>query len=96
MFNHSNTVASWCHRTKPEIRGYDETLWEAEQHPTAVCQMSKGSVRVVFTTVSLRPDLVRVSATNWRAEDEPMGWYRRDDAVQLYQAILRDEFQKEA
>lgn len=99
------TLAHWCHVTKPEKSGYDLGRWEAEQHPKDYVRISKlhghHRVTVTFTTIEVAPNVVAVRCnSNWKAEDEPRGWYHRRDAVALYRSLIAegycDDFKRDA
>lgn len=91
--NHSQTIARWAHATKPLHSGFDEALWQAEQ-AGATHSLHCGAVSASFTCVPGHADLIRVRARNWRAEDEPHGYYSRADAKALYRALRAEGFAK--
>lgn len=49
-------------------------------------------VSISFNAFTDDPDRVRVRATNWRAENEPSGVYRRADAEAMYRAAIKAGF----
>lgn len=90
-------LTRWVHRNTPESTGYDEKRWEAEQNPLAFASISKlighQRVNVTFTTIHDHPEVVRVRCnSNWKAENEPKGWYHRAHAVRLYRDLIDDGY----
>jgi hypothetical protein len=90
MTSNCHTLSYFANRhvMAPAIDGYNKELWEARQHPTKVVTLINGSVEAIFTTVPQRPDLVHIASRNWRSEDEPRGWYKREDAAEMYRTLM--------
>lgn len=90
MVSRSAIIAHWSHTTKLVWRGFPHMELGLEQE--AVHHLEKDGVRVSFVT--FRGDTrMRVSAQNFRAEDEPkLGLYAREDARALYNRLVIDGF----
>lgn len=85
----SRLVAHW---RAPRAGCYTAFETEAGGH-TLVFPGGGYMVAVTFSRVVDHPELMRISSTNWRCEDEPNGIFKVEDARRFWTQLKRAGFE---
>lgn len=101
--NASNVVKHFGWTTKPVANYFtqdedSQLVYQPDWDNTCILvypEVGKGwIIQVSFVPVIGHPDMMRIRAANYRAEDEPNGLYSKEDAWKFYLQLLNAGLQE--